>query len=354
MKKIRIGVVGAGYIVTHKHLPAFKKVGYAEVSAVCDLRKAAAESVARKFGVKRYFNGLSEMLKEELDVVDICTPIQTHAPLAIEAMEAGCNVLVEKPMAMSVQEVDRMYRASEKNHVSLCVVHQNIFNPAVRRAWRLFEEGVVGDLIRVDVGTFVTRDYHVCLDKNHWSHRLPGGFFFETLPHPVYLLQLFLNNKIEPMCVMAEKSQLPWMKADVVKVLIRGEGGLGSLEASCNSPYHGDSLNVLGTKMGLQVDLWARSIIKYGRRTEDPFSIGKSNLKIATQSFGLVGTTVKNALKMAIGGVKVSAHYEFIRKFLRSILNGEEPPVSRAEARENVRVVESICKAVDNIFDSAG
>ena len=352
MKKLRIGVVGAGYIVTHKHLPAFKKVGYAGVSAICDVKKAAAESVARKFGVKRYFNGLSEMLKEELDVVDICTPIQTHAPLAIEAMESGCNVLVEKPLAMSVQDVDRMYEASEKNHVSLCVVHQNIFNSAVRKAWRLVEEGVVGDLIRVDVGTFVTRDYHVCLDKAHWSHKLPGGIFFETLPHPVYLLQLFLE-KIEPTCVIAEKSQFPWLKADMIKVLIRGEKGLGSLEAACNSPYHGDSLNILGTRMGLEVDLWARGIVKYGRRTEDPYSIGKSNLKIASQSFGLIGTTIRNALKIAIGGVKVSAHYEFLREFLRSVLNDEAPPVSRTEARENVRVVERICKTVDSLSESA-
>jgi predicted dehydrogenase len=251
---------------------------------------------------------------------------------------------------MNVQDVDRIYEVAEKKHVSVCVVHQNVFNPAVKKVRHLVEGGAVGDLTAVDVGTFVTRDYHVCLDKAHWSHKLPGGIFFETLPHPVYLLQLFLK-KIEPACVIAEKSQFPWMKADVIKVLIKGEEGQGSLEASCNSPYHGDSLMILGTKMGLQVDLWARSIIKYGRRTESPYSIGKSSLKTASQSLGLIGTTIGNTLKMAFGGVKVSAHYEFIRKYLESILYDEAPPVSRAEARENVRVVESICKAVDNIFE---
>jgi len=352
MAKLRIGVVGGGYIVTHKHLPVFKKIGHAEVSAICDKQKSVAESVARQFGIDRHFDNLSEMLKEELDVVDICTPIRTHAPLAIESMESGCHVLVEKPLAMNVNDVDRMYEVSEKKHVKLCVLHQNIFNSVVKKARRLVEEGAVGDLISVDVGTFVTRDYHVCLDKDHWCHRLPGGIFFETIPHPVYLLQLFLD-KIESTCVSAEKFHFPWMKADEIKVLIKAEKGLGSLMASCNSPYHGDSLNIVGTKMGLEVDIWPRSMIKYGRRTEDPYSIGKSSLKTAFQSFGLVGTTIKNALRMTTGGVKVSAHYEFIREFLRSILTDSAPPVSRDEARENVRVVESICNAVDAISKSA-
>jgi len=351
MEKLRIGVVGGGYIVTHRHLPVFQKIEAAEVSAICDKQKSVAENVAKQFGINSHFGSLSEMLKEELDVVDICTPIQTHAPLAIEAMESGCHVLVEKPLAMNVKDVDRMYGVSEKKNVKLCVVHQNIFNSAVKKARRLVEEGSVGDLISVDVGTFVTRDYHVCLDKNHWCHKLPGGIFFETIPHPVYLLQLFLR-KIEPTCISAEKFHFPWMKADEIKALIEGEKALGSLVASCNSPYHGDSLNIVGTKLGLQVDLWARSIIKYGRRTESPYSIGKSSLKIAFQSFGLVGTTIKNALRMATGGVKVSAHYEFIKEFLRSVVTDDDPPVSRNEARENVRVVESICNAVDAVSKS--
>ncbi|MEM2589563.1 MAG: hypothetical protein QXT44_07200, partial [Candidatus Bathyarchaeia archaeon] len=96
-------------------------------------------------------------------------------------------------------------------------------------------------------------------------------------------------------------------------------------------------------------DLWGRSIIKYGRRTEDPYSVGKSNLKIAMQSFGLIGTTIKSALTIATGGIKVSAHFGFIQSFVNSIINDTEPPVSRHEARETVRVVSEICNTIDRI-----
>jgi len=352
MEKLRVGIVGCGHIVTSKHLPVFKKLREIEVVAICDKNRGVAENVARQFNVARHFDDSSEMFRQGLDMVDICTPIQTHYALAIEAMKSGSNVLVEKPLAMNARDVDEMYEVSKKKKVKLCVVHQNIFNEAVMEARHLVEEGRVGDIISVDVGTYVTRDYHLLMDKNHWAHKLPGGIFFETLPHPVYLLQLFLGN-IEPSCVAAERFHFPWMKADEMKVLIKGERGLGSLAGSCNSPLHGDTLNIVGTQMSLQVDLWARSIVKYSRRTEDPYSIGKSSLRTALQSFGLIGTTIRNSFIMATGGIRVSAHYAFIRNFLKSVLNNDQsPPVSQQEAKENVRVIEVVCNALDRISQS--
>lgn len=352
MEKLRVGIVGCGHIVTGRHLPAFKKLHAVEVVAICDMNKAVAENVARRYNIGQHFSSFSEMLKQELDVVDICTPIQTHYALAVQAIESGSNVLVEKPLAMNPKEVDEMYRASERNKVKLCVVHQNIFNRAVMEAKRLVYEGHLGDLISVDVGTYVTRDYHLLLNKNHWAHKLPGGIFFETLPHPVYLLAQFMSG-IEPVCVAAERLNFPWMKVDEIKVLIKGENELGSLVGSCNSPFHGDTLNIVGTKQSLQVDLWTRTLIKYGRRTEDPYSIGKSSLRTAWQSFGIIGATIRNSLTMATSGIRVSAHYAFIREFLDSIRNQKQrPPVDQREARETVRIVEAICNALDNISQS--
>lgn len=348
MEKLRVGIVGAGHIVTYRHLPVFRKIKNVKVVAICDKNESVAKSVAKHYGISKFYNDFSAMLKEKLDIVDICTPIYTHTLLATEAMEAGCHVLVEKPLAMSVEDVDRMYKVADKENVKLCVVHQNIFNPIVRKAKRLIDEGEVGDIISVDVGTFVTRDYPLCLNRKHWCHRLPGGIFFETIPHPVYLLQMFLG-KIEPVHIFARKLHFSWMKADELRVIFTSEKALASLMASCNMPYHGDTLNITGTRMGLHVDLWARSMIKYYRRTENPYSIGKSNLKTAVQSFGLIGATIKNALIIAMGGVKVSAHFAFIKKFIESVVLDTEPPVSRHEARETVRITVEICNKIDEI-----
>ena len=348
MLKLKIGVVGGGHIVKHRHIPVFQKIRNVEVSAICDKKESIARSVAEQFGIKHYYTSLSEMLKEELNIVDICTPPQTHVSLAIEAMKAGCHLLVEKPLAMTVKDVDEMFRVAKRENVKLCVLHQNLFNPAFEKARRLVEEGAVGDLISVDVGTFVRRDNYMLVNGNHWCHRLPGGIFFEVLPHPVYLLQVFLKNSKAAHVLTRKLSNFSWMKADETRISMDADNAVGSIVASCNSPFHGDSINIFGTKMSLQVDLWGRSVIRHKPRTESPLSVGRGNLSLASQFLTLIGTTISNSFTMAFGGVKVSAHYGFLHEFVKSIQADHELPVSEKEAKENVRIVETICREIDS------
>jgi predicted dehydrogenase len=352
---LKIGVVGAGHIAKHRHIPIFLKINGVTVQAICDAQESTARSVAERFGVKNYYTTISEMLKENLDIVDITTPPQTHIAVGVEAMEAGCHVVVEKPLAMTVEDVNKMYDVSRRNDVTLCVVHQNIFNPAVQKARRLVEGGYVGDLISVESGTLVRKENYMCVNANHWCHKLPGGIFFEVLPHPVYLLQIFLKE-LEPAFALTKKlGDYAWMKADEARILLNAHNGIGSIVASCNSPYHGDTLNIFGTKLGLQVDLWGRSVIKYKPKTENPVSVGKANLSLAGQFLGLLGTTVSNALVATFRGERVSAHFGFLREYINSIKNGGNLPVSEEEAREEVRIVERICELIDNsLSDGSG
>jgi predicted dehydrogenase len=343
----KVGVVGGGHIVMHRHIPILKKIKGVEVFAVCDKVESVAKSVAIKFGVKNYFTSLSDMIKAGVDVVDICTPPMTHFDIAIEAMEANCHVLCEKPLGMSVKEIDEMYRTSRRNNVKLCVVHQNLFNSAFQKAFHMVRNGDIGEVLGVDVGTYIRRDNYMCLNSEHWCHKLPGGIFFEILPHPVYLLQAFLRN-IRPSSVLAKHlSGYPWMKADELKVLVNGDNGVGLIVASCNSPFHGDSLYLFGSKMCLHVDLWGRSVIKYKPRTEQPLSVGKANLVLASQFLSLIGATFSNSFTAIFRGEKVSAHYGFLKAFFEALRTDGKMPVSEEEARENVRIVETICHMID-------
>ena len=115
MKKIRAAIIGSGLIAGKKHIPAFLKLrSKTELVAVCDLNLAAAKEVASRFGIPRAYGNVEEMLSTEIpDLVDICTPPQTHARLAVEAMRHGCHVLVEKPMALTVADCDQIVQASK-------------------------------------------------------------------------------------------------------------------------------------------------------------------------------------------------------------------------------------------------
>ena len=267
---LKIGVVGVGHIATHRHIPILQKIRDAEVSALCDIQETAVTKWAQEFGIKKKYTSISDMLKDDVEVVDLTTPPQTHHDLAIECMEAGRHVLVEKPLAMTVKEVEEMYKIAEKEDVRLCSLHQNIYNPVVQESVRLFKNGDIGEMISINAATYVRPNNYMVNDENHWCHKLPGGIFFETIPHPIYLIQEFLENA-KPVHVLTKKmTDKPWLKAEEAVIMLEADNGIGLVTASHNSPYHGDTIDILGSKMGLKADLWGRSIIKQREKTEDP------------------------------------------------------------------------------------
>src|SRR5215831_10778461 len=103
--RVRVGVIGTGGIATLRHLPAYKLAeerGKAEVVAVCDPIEESARKAAEQFGVPRVFTDYRELLAlSNLDAVSICTPNVYHEPIALAALESGCHVMCEKPLAMS-------------------------------------------------------------------------------------------------------------------------------------------------------------------------------------------------------------------------------------------------------------
>jgi len=101
MNKLKVAVVGCGFVAQKRHIPSFLRLkDDVSLCAVCDLNQDLARSVANRFGVPNAYSDLSEMLlKEHPDIVDVCTPPKVHAPVAVESMESGCHVLLEKPMA---------------------------------------------------------------------------------------------------------------------------------------------------------------------------------------------------------------------------------------------------------------
>jgi predicted dehydrogenase len=351
-KKLKVGIVGTGHIVQHRHLDVLKKLKNIDVTAICDLREDVAKSVAAKFGVKNYYTNFSDMLKQGLDIVDICTPPKTHFSMSIEALEAGANVLVEKPMAMTVEQVDEMYKISRKMNLKLCVVHQNHFNQIVQKAKQMVDDGLVGDLLCVEVSTMNRRINPFVLDSTHWSHKLPGGMFGELLPHPVYTMQIFLKN-LTPKYVVAKKlGNYSWMNFDEMRALLDSDSAIGYLIGSCNSAYDGDFLNIFGTKLTLQVDLYGRFLIKNKPKDESPYQTGKNNLSLASQSLGILGKTIVSTAKMATSGIEISAHYGFIKAFVDSIQNSTDPPVGEQEAKENIQIMDSVCSMIDSNLPS--
>ena len=128
MRKLRAGIVGCGGIANGKHLPAMQKSGLYEVVAFCDIIIERAQETKEKFGTEdaKVFEDYRDLLKEDLDVVYVTTPNRSHAEISIAAMEAGRDVMCEKPMAKKLcRSTERWIETAERTHRVLNIGYQN-------------------------------------------------------------------------------------------------------------------------------------------------------------------------------------------------------------------------------------
>jgi len=180
-KRVKVGVVGAGGIFQLAHLPTYPDIEEAQLLAVCDVSERALKTVERKMnslyaekikkaeengnlelaeslkddvsGVKTYMSATEMLSKEELDLIDVCTPTKFHNSVAIEALNSGVNVMVEKPMARTYLECLEVIEAVE-NSKKLYQHNENwIYDPPWYNARKFIESGVIGEVQLIFMAT---------------------------------------------------------------------------------------------------------------------------------------------------------------------------------------------------------
>lgn len=165
--KIQVGVVGCGYWGPNL-IRNFSSCPATEVRAVCDADPARLESIERKYDGLKAVTSLNALLELPIQAVAIATPVSTHFPLAARCLEAGLHVLVEKPLAATVEEAQALIDLAARRQRVLMVDHTYLFSNAVRRIKQMVEQGELGDLyyidsVRSNLGLF-QRDVNVVWD----------------------------------------------------------------------------------------------------------------------------------------------------------------------------------------------
>jgi predicted dehydrogenase len=141
MQTLRVGVIGVGNIFKLGHFPSFERTPNIELAALCDINKNLLNEASGYTGVSSTYATAEEMLeKEQLDLIDICTPHHTHATLTKLAAENSVNVLCEKPIALTLREADEMIHACRKAGVKLMIATNERFAPMTRSAKKILEE----------------------------------------------------------------------------------------------------------------------------------------------------------------------------------------------------------------------
>lgn len=235
---LRAGIIGTGAIA-HAHASAIAELApRIELVGVADVDATRATEFAERFGAPASYTDASELLAAaDLDLVSVCTPPKTHAPLAIAAMRAGVPVLVEKPTALSLAEIDELVAVNAETGVPALTVYQHRFGPAALRLRRLIAEGVLG---RPQVATCETLwhrpdEYFAVPWRGRWDTEGGGP----TMGHGIHQFDLLLSilGPWTELTAMADRRSRPTDTEDVSLAVVRFESGaLATVVNSVVSP----------------------------------------------------------------------------------------------------------------------
>jgi len=316
-RKVKVGVVGCGWI-SEVHLTSLKKIPEAEVVAVCDVIEEKAKKAATRFGVRKHYASYEKMLKdEEIEMVDILLPTELHAEAVMKALEANKHVIVEKPVARTIEEAEEIVRCVEKSKTKFTVAHNYRFWPKFNRVKEVIDRGDIGEL-RMAITTH--RGWFWW--KGAWTRwtikRESGGPIVEVGIHPIDLLRWYFGNEVVRVYTLSRAVHFGMEVPDLIYITMEFKnGGIGIIEVSRtvvprNYPFY-HMLQVEGTKGSIQIyDSYDIEALIYN---EQGVRVREGNLIIPLHGYE-----------------------QELRYFIRCILEDKSPLVSAEDAKRAVEI----------------
>ena len=241
MEKMKFALLGCGRI-SYKHIEALiNNQQEAELVAVCDIveqkaldRKGQYEDTIQDANVKVYTDYKEMLANEDIDVVSITTESGYHAEHAIDSLNAGAHVLIEKPMALSTKDCDAIIATAKEKNLKVCVSHQNRFNPPIQKLRRAIEEGRFGRIMNGTARILWTRDDNY-YKQAPWrgTAEFDGGTLMNQCIHNIDLLQWMMGSEVERVHAERETFLRNIEMEDFGAILIRFKNGaIGIVEGS--------------------------------------------------------------------------------------------------------------------------
>ena len=327
------GLVGCG-VIAPTHAEAIKRIENAQLVAVCDLNEDAAKACATDFDAEPYTD-LDEMLaRDDVHVCNILTPSGLHAKLGIQCADAGKHVICTKPIDITLENIDALIEAGERNNVKIAATHQNRGYPIYEKIKSYIDEGRLGDMLygNAFVPWFRSDDYYS--DGWHGTRALDGGgALINQSIHYIDLLIWFMGT-VRSIFGFADALAHDIETEDMGSAVLKFEGGQHGIIQGSTCTYSGmpARIEVHGTKgnvlvVGDDVALWD---VEGEERIEDALA-GRKGGAADPKSGMQENATV--------------SHVKQIGDVIEAIEEGREPKINGREARRAVEVILSIYRA---------
>lgn len=309
MKKLSWGLIGCGDIARKRIAPALRDLDECDLAAVSRARSDLAESFAREFGARKWFDSWRRLLRDpEIDAVYIATPVHLHAEQTIAAAEAGKNVLCEKPLAMNTIECDRMIAACHANKVKLGVAYYRHFYPVIERTKEIIQSGEIGEPVLAQINAFE----YFNPQKDHsryWlleKDRSGGGPMFDFGCHRIEVL-INILGQIRKVRAITSNVIFDREVEDTATALFQFERGpTGVLSVTHAARETQDTLEIFGSLGSIHVP-----------------NLNDGTMRVASDAGERVETHSPDA----------NLHAPLIKDFVEAVMNDREPAVSGETGR---------------------
>ena len=331
-------LIGCGRI-SKNHIYAALNSGF-KIIALCDIDENKANALKKDCNLSEglaFYRDYHQMLKNNKpDIVSIATPSDMHASMTIDCCKQGVNVIVEKPFAMSTNDIEKIICAARENSVIVTVCHQNRYNPAVQKAKELVNAGYIGEIYSVSANLLWNRnkDYY---DQSDWrgTWTQDGGVLMNQGIHVIDLMNWFTESAPQTIKATTKNIMHPYIEAEdyAVAIIEYNNGCVGTINCTTNIYPNSleETLYILGT----------RGIIKLGGESVNKIEIlkaeGITNADEISTKYSIIPPNVYGY-----------GHTSLFTDFGQSIDNRTIPQITVKDATPALEIVLGIYKAAKN------
>jgi len=348
MKNYKVGIIGLGK-VAHLHAQALKEIQNAEFTAGCSRSLDKAEVFCSEYQARPYEN-ITRMIRDNnLDLVIICTPHPNHVKPTVEAFKAGAHVLVEKPLASTLQDCDAMIEAARQYDRKLGVISQRRWYPPTLRVKQAMDEGKVGRPVLATINMLGWRD-EAYYDSDDWRgswDKEGGGVMVNQAPHQLDLF-CWLMGPIDEVYGHWANLNHPYIEVeDTALAIVKFKSGaVGNIILSNSQKpgihgkiqVHGEN----GASVGVQTEGGAMFIAGMAPITEPPvndlWTIPGEENKL--EEFTREDTELFDRIDPMEYFIRLQ-----IEEYLDALENNREPLVNGEQARETVELFTAIYRS---------
>lgn len=234
-RKLKVGIIGCG-VMGQNHLRVCKNIPDIEVVGVCDINLMVAKKMGTTYNTS-YFTNHHDLLSKGLDIAHIAVPTTCHNKIAHDCLDTGVNILIEKPIADTIENAKSIVEKAKEKKLKLMVGHTERFNPAISRLKEIISYGRLGEIASVStkrVGPYPSRNYDV-------------GIILDLGTHDIDVISYLYNEKVREVYAIAG-CQIHCHEDHASLMLRFCNGNAGMIETNWLTPTRQRKLSVIGSK----------------------------------------------------------------------------------------------------------